>query len=227
MMIIDPYRGGVTGPATIEFVGVYTTTFSGAGNEIRTATAVDFGAVASSRAIIAVVNFGRVEPQANLLSVTIDGIAATVNITSPTTAANIGNAVANCAVASVFLPSGTSGDIVATFNVSAGTTIAVYRATNIGSLTPKHTASGTGDGSVSVNINEVADGIVVAAGSTAFNTIDPYTYTHVTKRYEDQSQFSGGEAETPSAVTGQTITMTSAAVVTGSPNLGLIAASFR
>lgn len=217
-------------PATIAYQGAYTPTISGL---TATQTGVSFGTVGEDRLIIVAVHWNTgTSSGGGIASATIGGIAATVAIQG----FEIGGAspFKDLAILTAYVPTGTTGTIVVTFNnsISVIGQFFVYQATNIRSQSPFGAGMGQSNGSpVNTTCNLQAGGVVVAAVTTwPFST--PMTFTGVTKNYDtslgtSQGQYGGGCALTPTAVTGASFQQSDPGGPGGAPTHTMIVAAFR
>lgn len=122
-------------------VSYVTQVASSAAQTTYTFSGVSLGAAASDRLVI--VGVVATATAVRLLSsATIAGIPATINVQSPTDAASV------AAIVSAVVPTGTTGNIVVTFNGSmVHSAISVYRAVQLRSIVPvstDHQVDGSG-----------------------------------------------------------------------------------
>jgi len=223
MMLIDPFRWGVTGPASIEF--------KGGTEKVSTASApivfspVSIGTNASKRRVIVLLHWSYIPSGPTTpTSMTINGVAAVQHVMADETKRNTAIST-RCAIYSAEVPTG--GDATITTNWSGPTSAVqagVYRADNISSATPIGTAKdwiGDEGTTLSVSLDTQADGIAVACG----NSEEPVNWTGATEDYEEDVWYIGASTETDSS----TAAISYEAPVI--PGLGfsysLIAASFR
>ncbi len=228
MMVVDPYRFGGSGPATLTYQAAYVPTMVGL---TGTQTGVAFGPVGGARAIIIAIHWYATVTTSVLSSATIGGIV----VPTITTGTMIGpgtSAYIYTGFIAAFVPSGTSGTVVLNFSGGGGTVdarIFVYQALNIVSLTPHATGQNASTISpVSTTCDLEANGIVLAAGSD-FQAA-PATWTGITESYDTSpglGELSGGGALTPSTVTGAAFQFADAGGVTGIPTRSIFVASFR
>ncbi len=183
------------------------------GNPI-TYSAVGIGTAAADRIVIV----GVVSEDANLTSATIGGVNATIVAAAP----SFNNS--RISVIAAVVPTGTTADIVLTFNIATlSTGIGVYTDNGV-SLTPYDTGIGTGSGSsptFSTTVNVPASGFVLSTGFVNNDSATTYTWTGITKKYEANvranARQSGGFS-TPSAQSGYAVS----AAMTGSSVAGQI-----
>jgi hypothetical protein len=184
-----------------------TATFSG----------VDFGAATTDRLVVFAIGWERDQ----IISATIGGIAATIveHITH--------FAVSGACIMSAIVPTGTSGDIVVTFNGSthsfhAGT---VYRLTGV-----ETTAFDTGEAAaasspVATTVDVPTDGILIASGfnRTATGTV---TWTGAT---QDTDQQPNGRRSVQASASGLAVETARAVEIAYSnvTNLSLVTATFE
>lgn len=148
-----------------------------------------FGAPESTRLLVAAVSARKAPPSAAVASITIGGIAATVD----ETVSNDGNILA---IVSASVPSGTSGDVVVTWSdqvLRCGA--ALWSLTGSSGTSRADTSTGT----LSAPITGAGGGFTVAGiMSTQAPTV---TWSGVTERYDERlggelSMHSGGDAST-------------------------------
>lgn len=231
MMLIDPYRYGVSGPATIELMyGEFDpggTSFPGAGTV--TISSLDFGDVVPGRLMVATVYFTCLHAMPTLTSATIGGVGAGILVHGAEMVSDFTDVHDRTAIIAALVPTATSGDVVFSFDEGDTRvhTVCLYRATNIASSEAFDTASGLTSSpstSLSINIDEAAGGVVVVMGETHAAS-DPQSMSGATLDFSSVRS-SAGSAATATAATGATITQTDTSFVTGDSRT-LIAASFR
>jgi hypothetical protein len=139
-----------------------------------TFSSLDFGAATAGRYIIVGIAARAVGAGRTLDSVTIGGVSATLIANSPVSDTNISSlAIAN-------VPTGTTGDVVVTFNAAMGRCgIVWWRAPSLVSATPTDTGTSAAD--------PATDTLTVAAGGflvvVAFNNgTSTCTWSNVTER---------------------------------------------
>lgn len=120
-----------------------------------TFAAQNFGAAATNRYIIAVINMDGTD---GVTSVTIGGVAATVVATAVTGSLYVSS------IAIALVPTGATGDVVID-PLASGTQcqVSLYRATNLVSATPIATTTSSSS-NPTLNINVQAGGFAVAGG---------------------------------------------------------------
>lgn len=152
-----------------------------------TFAALSFGAAAGNRLVIAGIS-GQNSSARTISSVTIGGVAATQLVTT-INGASVFNRVALYAA---LVPTGTTGDVVVTFSGSCfRAACAVWRATNVFSLTPVSTGSDTNDPSTA-NLSVVAKGIAVGFASEYVNgAATSYSWTNLTESVDADSNDGG------------------------------------
>lgn len=223
MMIIDPFRSGVQGPATLTFIQTTSPVSTGA---TATVLGIPIGAEAPGRKVIVSAHwvYNTAGPVATPIAFSANGNVGSISVVS-----GIGSHSApvrtRCAAAIADAPTDTTVDITMNFDNAAGTVVfGVYVATNISSNSTVGTASGTGtdNAGITVNCPVQAEGVLVAAGS--FFSF-PVAYTGVTKRYEFNPNYSGGGDTTPTSTTAS-ISATDSVSSLSNTSL-LVAASFR
>jgi len=223
MMLVDPFRWGVTGPASIEFKGV-TGKASTASDPITFAP-VSIGTNASKRRVIVLLHWSYIPSGPTTpTAMTINGIAAVQHVMADETKRNTAIST-RCAIYSAEVQTGSTATITTSWSgptsaVQAG----VYRADNVSSGTPVDTAKDwiVDDGTtLSVSLTTQADGVAVACG----NSEEPVVWFGATEDYEEDVWYIGASTETPSSTAAVSY---EAPVI---PGLGfsysLIAASFR
>lgn len=202
-----------------------TTDTSSANSTTYTFSSLTFGTAAADRYIVACFTTRGGGSNADIDSVTIGGVTATEVINATALQATVWNGTAIFIAA---VPSGTSGDVVVTYNVSTlRCGCSLYRLTGLGSATAHDTASDTtfSGGELTDTIDVPAGGIVIAASGQDSGTTPGYTWTGVTEEYDEavEANFDhSGGIETGLAVeTGRTIT----AAIAGSPAAQTMAAA--
>ena len=158
-----------------------------------TFTAQPLGSASSSRRIVVAVAGRHFSTAISVSSVTIGGVSAAIDVAT-------GSALNTVAIASLAVPTGTTGDVVITF--SSGSQRCGIAMWTVDGAASTFSAGGTGTGGASVA--SVAGGCVIAH---ALNTAsEAATWTGITKRYEEAIEgttilHSGGDVATPSAQT--------------------------
>lgn len=223
MMLIDPFRSGVQGPATLTFIQATAPVSTGA---TATVTGIPIGAEAPGRRVIVSAHwvYNSAGPIATPTSFSANGNVGTLAVVS---GIGIHSAPVHtrCAIAIASAPTGTSVDITMNFDNGAGTVVfGVYVASNVSTDTAVGTGAGTGPDNAGITINcpVRAEGVLLAAGS--FFSF-PVAYTGVTERYEFHPNYSGGGDTTPTTTTAS-ISATDSVSSLANTSL-LIAASFR
>lgn len=221
MMLIDPFRSGVQGPATLTFIQV---TAPASGTTV-TVTGIPIGAEAPGRRVIAAIHYvyNFADPDVFPTAFSVNGNPGVIVVASEEARFHPAS-VTRAAIGIAEAPTGTTADVSVSFNAAAGTVqFGVYVASNVSSNTALDTASGiSATETVAVNCDVQAEGIIIAAG--AF--INPVAYTGVAERYEASTWYSGGGDPTPTTVSGLSISATGG-ILGADMFAALIAASFR
>lgn len=221
MMLIDPFRSGVQGPATLTFLQV---TAPASGTTV-TVTGIPIGVEAPGRRVIAAIHYvyNFADPDVFPTAFSVNGNPGAIAITSEEARFHPAS-VTRAAIGIAEAPIGTAADLSVTFTAAAGSVqFGVYVASNVSSNTAVDTASGiSATETVAINCDVQAEGFVVAAG--AF--INPVSYTGATEHYEASTWYSGGGDTTPTTIAGQSISATGG-ILGADMFAALIAASFR
>lgn len=211
-------KSAINLPPSISYITVVsddsnltTYTFSG----------VSFGS-STERSLVIVGVSGRQGSNIQVSSVTIGGTSAT-----EITKSNAENACTGIYAAAA---TGTSGNIVVTFNSGAdAAAIGVWAAYNLTSTSAFSSASANDTlTTVSANINTPSSGIVVAVGSINSGTLRTVTWTGVTERYDaafsSTRTYTGGDFTTTSGESPRSISYLASGSVN---NLAISSASWR
>ena len=148
------------------------------GTTTRTFASADLGAAASDRLVIVTVA-GTRSTSMTISSATINGVSATI-IAQATKGGNSVNPT--CAIIAATVPTGTSGDIVITLDVSPSTLrISTYRASGLSSSTV-HATTTDASGSDTLDVNVPTQGLVVAVSGQV--SVGSSTWSGITERTE-------------------------------------------
>jgi hypothetical protein len=171
-----------------------------------TFSSVSFGE-AAGRSLVVVYVSGHDSNSRSISSVTIGGVAAT-----EVTASSAG---IMCGGLYQAYATGTSGDVVVTFSGECDAAgLGVWALYDLQSTTASSSASNAATSSdVSVNVNTLANGFLIAGGSARTGTTRTYTWTNATERFDTTytgsnsghtgADFTSTTAETPRAITVQ------------------------
>jgi hypothetical protein len=173
-----------TGPAITTDLSEYT--FS----------SVDISDAGNRIVVVGIMSLRSAAGTANLTSVTIAGVSASVEVVSASGGRQI------CAIATASVPTGTTGDIVVTFDQTmARCVIAVWAAYDLNSATAVDTASSTAD-PASLDVDTQTAGLIFAVaynngGGTA-------TWTGITEQFDTTSEAALVTAADATVATGET-----------------------
>ena len=164
----------------------------------------NLGVAAADRYIIVAVNSRRGGNPADVTSVTIGGVSATIVVEQANSDAN--SDVSALAIANV--PTGTTGDVVVVYTATmARASIGVYRATGIDSATPYDSGSSTA-ADPTFDIDCEAGGFVIGTACSNSNTTT--TWSGITEDWDDEMEtyltHTGASDEFVSAQTNLTCT---------------------
>lgn len=130
-----------------------------------------------------------------------------------------------------YCPTGTTGTIVVNFNSDVGACyISVWEVNGLVKFAPYDSDTDT-SGSMSITLDTLADGFIIAVGSAEDTFISTATWTNVTERYDTEKSIVTAFNTSSHTVTGADTT-TSGSAVTVSLSIGnqdgraLVAASF-
>ena len=197
-------------PAVLSYLQTSSSTLDSSG--VVTISSQNFGTAASDRYIFCGVTWSSDGSGYTLDSATIGGVSATIHVQTEDPA-GYGSAIISAPV-----PSGTSGDIVLTFNqASIAARAHAYRVTGLGSQTAHDTDSDIDD-VVSMSLN-IPDG-GFALGCARFQSTSAITTTGLTEDFDTSGAVSGS-ASTLASETGRTISFDG-----GTGNAAGVCASF-
>lgn len=210
-------RCGVTYNPTLDDVVYRENTGT---NSVYTFNATDVGEAAVDRLIVIVVSLVKsVSPVRSVSSVTIDGVAATIQVSQDSGLGVIDpEPTVSQAIVTLPVPVGTTADIVvtATGNVD-GCSIGVYPVYGLGSFVPFDTASNASNASnPTTTIDVPNNGIVIGGYVGVGGTPAASTWTGLSSKVVDESLSTGTWASIAAqtglaAQTGRTIAVTNAA----------------
>lgn len=221
MMLIDPFRGGVQGPAMLSFIA-FTAGSDTDGAGVVSFPGIAVGTEAAGRRLIAAIHYQAASLSLVPIGISANGNAGVISIVGEqaVTPDHFRTAIGCAAV-----PAGSTADITVTFSGPVfGVRLGLYLATNVSTDTAADTASSsttTHDGAV--NCDQIAEGVIVAAG--VFGS--PITFGGITQTYDNGAWFGGGGNTTPTASPGALITCNGFASGGAGVISTLIAASFR
>jgi hypothetical protein len=192
---------------TLSFLGAYSTN---ATQSSYTWSGVSFGAAAANRVIV--VAFGTRDGGSSLTfpSCTIGGISATLAVATNNTTGG------NMSMAGIFyatVPTGTTGDIVLTFNeTTLRARIGTYRATGVSSVNiDAQTTTGT---TTTFTVTGASGCALVATALSASNT--SYTWSGANEDYDGAVGTSTSSGGSSTSGTAGANVITATAVATGS-----------
>lgn len=210
--------GAMLGPVAAAGAGggapavAYVSSYSNAANQTAyTFTACDLGAADTTREVFVVIAAYQGGTARTLSSVTIGGVAATLETTFTNGTAQL------LALARAAVPSGATGDVVATFSGAVqNCNVAVYRAVNRATAgtgaTDTSSATGSAASLAVTGVDVVAGGFVLTA-ATWFSTVTAPAVSGLSAALDvfmtPEANGYSGHGSTPlqaSASTGATIT---------------------
>jgi hypothetical protein len=210
-------RCGVTYNPTLEAVTYRENTGT---NSLFNFNATDVKAAAVDRLLVISVSLGKsISPVRSVLSVTVNGVAATIQVSVDSGHATVdGEPNVSLAIATYPLPTGTTADIVvtATGNVD-GCSIGARAVYGLGSFVPFDTASNASNGSnPTTTIDVPNNGIVIGGYAGVGGTPAASTWTGLSTKTVDESLSVGvwcsqAEQTNLGAQTGRTIAVANAA----------------
>lgn len=210
------------GPVTVAYEG-------GTDASAQSWIGAPFGAESADRVIVVVFRSSRgAAPSPSLSSATIGGVSATIHVSqtdSDFPPAQI--TYRGIAIASAVVPTGTTGDISATYAAASGGTIHVYSVRNMLSNTATDTAAVASTTSpLSTTIDVKADGVTFVENmSIATGSGTPTGYSQAYSVNENTSaQYSEGGYVLPTADESNRAVSTT---IVGTSIGHLVAASFR
>lgn len=199
-----PVAGGSVG---LTFLGAYSTN---ATQSSYTFPGLDFGAAAANRTIV--VSWGTRDTGTGLTfpSCTIGGISATLAVATNNTAGG------NMSMAGIFyanVPTGTSGDVVFTYNeTTLRMRVGIYRATGVSSVNID--AQTTGTTTTTLTVTGASGCALVATVLSASNT--SFTWTGVSEDYDGALGTSTASGGGNSSGTAGSNVITATALASGS-----------
>lgn len=162
----------------VTYITKVDTTGAG-GTDTRTATAANLGTPSATRRVIVVIQSNLTSAGRTIISVTINGVAATIHLGTVND-----STVEEISFASAVVPTGATGDIVVQWSSTMFSTprISIYTVDNsllsAGSPTVTSTESASNVASLGTTIATSAGGFVIAAGAwTNGSGKDPITCT--------------------------------------------------
>lgn len=197
-------RRGVGGPqpASLAFLQA---TADAADQTTYDFTSQDFGSADATREIIVSVLWFTGANAQTLNSASIGGVSATIHVQNNDQIS--GNLYVGAAIISASVPTGTSGTVSVTLSAGClGCAIGAYRAINLISTTPHHTATDDDD-VINMSLNIPEDGVFVACAM--FDAAGAVTTSGMTEDFdaglEGFVQYVGGSATGLSQETGRAL----------------------
>lgn len=171
-----PFHVPLGPPPTLSYVGRTTLTNDASS---YTFTSHALGTAAANRYIVLILGTRTASGvAATITAVTVAGISATI---AQQINNGDGTGYTNCTLAVVAVPTGTTGNIDVTFDMSTSRcNVAVWAAYGLASATPV-TATATAAGAINVN---VLQGGFVVAGAGGYNNAGGFAWTGLSEQYD-------------------------------------------